>query len=65
MNHVALYGLVLTAIISTNLLGLAIVRVCFKRRMPLEALARAIVIGVVAASVGFWGVDIIKLIFGG
>jgi hypothetical protein len=60
MGQIYKFVFVLVLVLSTNFIAWLCVRIFHKRNIPLRAIGRNSIIGMCAASVGFWSVDIFK-----
>lgn len=58
-----MYLFVIALILSTNFLAWVIVRVFYKKKIPLWAITKNCVMGVCAGSFGFWSIDIFRWLF--
>jgi hypothetical protein len=63
MGQVYKLVFVIIFILSTNFLAWVLVHVFYKRNVPLRAMVWNSIIGICAAGVGFWSIDIFKWLF--
>ena len=63
MWHLAMYGCILALMALGSLIAWVLARIVTGRWAPFGRICRSSLTGYLAATVGFWGVDIIKFIY--